>query len=64
MKGSNPLFAVLGGGLDLTSARWVEIVWDETARQLRVNTAEHGCVLRAYNVEAFHLRQSPAPGRA
>jgi hypothetical protein len=38
--------------LDLTSARWVEVQWDETARRVWINT-ERGLVGRIYGVGEF-----------
>jgi hypothetical protein len=58
MPSSNPLFAALTGGLDLTRARVVEVTWDPVGRSLWINT-EDGCVGRIYNVEKFSFR-SPA----
>ena len=54
MKGSNPRFTAIGNGLDLTSAKWVEIVWEPLSRCLWIN-AESGCVGRIYNVQEFRF---------
>ena len=60
MKGSNPLFAALAGGLELTHARVVEVVFDPSSRTLWINT-EDGCVGRICNIEEYHYRATPAP---
>ena len=54
MKGSNPRFTAIGNGLDLTSARWVEVVWEPSSRCLWINTQD-GCVGRIYNVRDFRF---------